>query len=71
MTYTCAVCGKQASDPTGWARAQITQTHYTSALPSVGPDDALVVLDFDTDAHRDEWCAKAGLAPPQTPKGTP
>ena len=58
-TFTCATCGKTTEDPTGWARAQITQTHYVSGDPvTVTGDAAVAVVDFDTDACRDAWTAR-------------
>ena len=62
-TFTCATCGKTAEDPTGWARAQITHTHYASGDPPTVTADAEVnVLDFDTDDCRDAWVARSGPA---------
>lgn len=58
--FTCTMCGATAADPTGWARAQIVHTHYVSGDPvTVTQDDALLVLDFDTDACRDAWSARS------------
>jgi len=62
-TYTCGYCGATATDPTGWARAQITHTHYVSGDPvTVTGDAAVDVLDFDTDACRDAWNARTAAA---------
>jgi hypothetical protein len=64
-TYTCATCGNTSENPTGWARAQITHTHYVSGdPPTVTADADLVVVDFDTDTCRDAWNARARLPGP-------
>jgi len=57
--FTCAMCGKTTEDPSGWARVQITHTHYVSGDPlAVTADDGVVVVDFDTDVCRDAWTAR-------------
>ena len=62
-TFTCATCGTTTEDPTGWARVQLTHTHYVSGDPvTVTGDAAVEVLDFDTDACRDAWKARTGPA---------
>jgi len=56
------MCGATTTDPAGWARAQVTHTHYVSGDPVfVTGDDDLVVVDFDTDACRDAWNTRAQL----------
>jgi hypothetical protein len=62
--YTCTNCNKTSEDPTGWARVQITQTHYNSAQPSVGPDEAFTVCDFDTYQCHHAWCMRAQVPMP-------
>jgi len=57
-TYTCAMCAKTATDPTGWARIQITHTHYDSPQGTVTSDDELAVVDCCSDACRDAWKEK-------------